>query len=145
MKVRIKMPDLGTASEKIKVVRWLIVPGGQITRGQALLEVETDKTNMEVESYVSGRLTEVLAKEGEEITAGDEIAVVEVAREPSVPTNAGSRNAAGPLDAKQISGASCEKDTTLPGKGSGQGKGLFAKNRERGAGDAKKGPPRDKK
>ena len=44
-------------------------------RGQPLLEVETDKAVMEVESLVSGRLQSVSASEGQEVEAGNPIAI----------------------------------------------------------------------
>ena len=56
MDVAMKMPDLATTGSPIKVVRWLVDAGQQVRRGEPLLEVETDKAVMEVESVVTGRL-----------------------------------------------------------------------------------------
>ena len=54
MKFELKMPDLSTTGSPIKVVRWLVAVGEFVERGQAVLEVETDKATMEVEALNSG-------------------------------------------------------------------------------------------
>ena len=56
MEVAMRMPDLGTVDDTIKVVKWLVEVGQPIRRGQPLLEVETDKSIMELESAVTGTL-----------------------------------------------------------------------------------------
>ena len=61
MEVTMKMPDLATTGSPIKVVRWLVGVGQQVERGEALLEVETDKAVMVVESVVTGRLSSIAA------------------------------------------------------------------------------------
>ena len=59
MRYEMKMPDLATTESEIRIVRWIVGPGQKVERGQPLLEVETDKATMEVESAVSGVLEEV--------------------------------------------------------------------------------------
>ena len=77
MDLEFKMPDLATTDSTIKVIRWLVEPGQSITRGQALLEVETDKATMEVESIATGRLKTAHAQPGDALAAGQLIAVIE--------------------------------------------------------------------
>lgn len=76
MNMKMKMPDLGTTVDEITIVKWLIDIGQNVRRGQALLEVETDKATMEVESFVSGTLVEICVPADEETTAGTVIAVI---------------------------------------------------------------------
>lgn len=72
----IKMPNLGTTVDEIKVVRWLKKVGDKIERGEILFEVETDKAIMDVESYLSGYLKKIVVEaEGTTIT-GDVVAFV---------------------------------------------------------------------
>ncbi len=52
-----RMPDLATTGSPIKVLRWLVDVGQSVRRGEPLLEVETDKAVMQVESVVGGRLS----------------------------------------------------------------------------------------
>jgi TPP-dependent pyruvate/acetoin dehydrogenase alpha subunit len=77
MKTELKMPDLSTTGSPIKVVRWLIDVGWPIERGQAVLEVETDKATMEVEATVDGWLLERRADIGSELLAGETLAIIE--------------------------------------------------------------------
>jgi len=78
MRVEMKMPDLATNDATVRIVRWLVEPGGKIARGQALMEIETDKATMEVESPVAGLLTEQLCKAEDEVPVGQVIAAFEV-------------------------------------------------------------------
>ena len=72
----IKMPDLGTNVEEIRVVRWIKQIGDTVARGDILMEVETDKSIMEVESYLSGFLKKILVAEGDAVPAGAEVALI---------------------------------------------------------------------
>lgn len=61
------MPKAGMAMESGKVIRWLKNEGDRVEQGEPLLEIETDKVNMEVEAMNSGVLLKVLAHEGDEV------------------------------------------------------------------------------
>lgn len=78
MRFQMKMPDLATTDSEIRIVRWIVQPGQKIERGQPLLEVETDKAAMEVESITTGELVEARVAAGEAVSAGQVIAVFEV-------------------------------------------------------------------
>jgi pyruvate dehydrogenase E2 component (dihydrolipoamide acetyltransferase)/2-oxoglutarate dehydrogenase E2 component (dihydrolipoamide succinyltransferase) len=68
------MPQLGMAQDAGKIVSWFKSPGDEVTKGDALFEVETDKATMEVEAQASGFLTGVKAGEGEDVPVGAVIA-----------------------------------------------------------------------
>ncbi|HZO34140.1 MAG TPA: dihydrolipoamide acetyltransferase family protein [Gaiellaceae bacterium] len=70
------MPALGMAQETGKVLRWLKADGATVTKGQPLLEVETDKVTVEIESPADGTLAGVSAAEGAEVPVGTVIALV---------------------------------------------------------------------
>jgi pyruvate dehydrogenase E2 component (dihydrolipoamide acetyltransferase) len=124
MEVAMKMPDLATTGSPIKVVRWLVDVGQQVERGEALLEVETDKAVMVVESVVTGRLSSVAreAAAGEEVSAGQTIAMFESERA-AVPSEAGPA-AAVPQDLARRP-ASLLASAGITGR-----KSFFARNRE---------------
>ena len=61
------MPKAGMAMEEGKVVRWLKNEGDAVSQGEPLLEIETDKVNMEVEAMTSGFLIRILAEEGDTV------------------------------------------------------------------------------
>ena len=72
----ITMPDLGQTVSEGKILKWLKKPGDKVSRGEFLLEVETDKVTMEVESYVSGYLRAILIEQGQMGSALSPIAIV---------------------------------------------------------------------
>src|SRR5437773_7890172 len=75
---RVVMPQLGESVHEGTISRWLVKPGDTVVEFEPMLEVDTDKVNAEVPAPVSGILREILAKEGETVQAGAEIAVVEL-------------------------------------------------------------------
>jgi len=75
---RVVMPQLGESVHEGTISKWLVKPGDKVVEFEPMLEVDTDKVNAEVPAPVSGILREILAKEGETVQAGAEIAVVEV-------------------------------------------------------------------
>ncbi|HVH62109.1 MAG TPA: dihydrolipoamide acetyltransferase family protein [Candidatus Dormibacteraeota bacterium] len=74
---RVTMPQLGESVHEGTISKWLVKPGDKVTEFEPMLEVDTDKVNAEVPAPVTGILREILAKEGETVQAGTEIAVVE--------------------------------------------------------------------
>jgi pyruvate dehydrogenase E2 component (dihydrolipoamide acetyltransferase) len=70
------MPALGMAQETGTVLRWLKQDGEPVTKGEPLLEVETDKVTVEIEAPADGTLAGVRAPDGTEVPVGTVIAVV---------------------------------------------------------------------
>jgi pyruvate dehydrogenase E2 component (dihydrolipoamide acetyltransferase) len=70
------MPALGMAQETGTVVQWMKRAGDQVVKGEPLLEVETDKAVVEVESPASGTLASISAEAGAEVPIGTSIAVI---------------------------------------------------------------------
>ena len=87
MDVKIKMPDLSTAEgAEITITHWLVEPGDSVQRGDPLVEVETDKATLEVESIVAGVVKATVAGQLDVVSVGDIIATIEVEGvEPSGP------------------------------------------------------------
>src|SRR5690348_7075273 len=74
MAVSVVMPALEMAQETGKVVSWRKREGERVAKGEPLLEVETDKAVVEVESPGDGILSAVSAREGAVIPVGQTIA-----------------------------------------------------------------------
>lgn len=72
------MPRLGETMEEGVIVGWLVVPGQQFRRGDAILELETDKTVVEYPALGDGRLEETLVSAGDRVPVGAPIARVAV-------------------------------------------------------------------
>src|SRR6266513_3994009 len=74
MATDVMMPRLSDSMEEGTVLKWLVDEGGEVKRGQALVEIETDKANMTYDSDTDGVLIEVVAKEGDTLAIGEVIA-----------------------------------------------------------------------
>jgi pyruvate dehydrogenase E2 component (dihydrolipoamide acetyltransferase) len=81
----IAMPRLSDTMEEGTILRWLKADGEQVTRGEELVEIETDKATMTYESDQSGTLT-LIAAEGDTLAVGEPIAHVGEAGEAPVAT-----------------------------------------------------------
>lgn len=72
----IRMPAGGQTTDVSVVGTWLVKTGDKVERGDALLEIETDKATLTVESYAKGIVLALLAEEGDEVPAGEVIALI---------------------------------------------------------------------
>ena len=79
MEKDVTVPRLGSSdeSDEVRILRWLKERGAKVQKGEALLEVETDKVNVEIESPADGLLQQINAKEGDFVKFGAVIAVIE--------------------------------------------------------------------
>jgi len=77
MSNKIIVPTLGESITEATVSRWLKNVGDQIETDEPLVELETDKVNVEVPSPVTGILSEIKFKKGKTVKIGSELGVVE--------------------------------------------------------------------
>jgi pyruvate/2-oxoglutarate dehydrogenase complex dihydrolipoamide acyltransferase (E2) component len=79
MKKDVIVPRLGSSdeSDEVRILRWLKAAGDTVKKGEALLEVETDKVNVEIEAPEDGELTAINAQEGDFVKFGAVVAHVE--------------------------------------------------------------------
>ncbi len=70
------MPALGMAQDEGVLLRWLKREGEMVEAGEPLMEVATDKVDVQVEAPASGVLTAVTAQEGDEIPVGQVIGLI---------------------------------------------------------------------
>jgi pyruvate dehydrogenase E2 component (dihydrolipoamide acetyltransferase) len=92
MAISVVMPALEMAQETGKLVSWLKKEGQSVSKGEPLLEIETDKAVMEIEATGDGVLAGIKAKEGDVIPVGQTIAWILAAGE-SVPAEDAAANA----------------------------------------------------
>jgi pyruvate dehydrogenase E2 component (dihydrolipoamide acetyltransferase) len=74
--VEIKMPNLSQTTNEVMLIKWLIKPGDTVKKGQPLCEIESDKSVMEVESFTSGTVLQLLAEANTSVEAGTVIALI---------------------------------------------------------------------
>ncbi len=75
--VALEIPKVGLVMETVRVVRWLKNVGDTVKQGEPLVEVETEKSVVEIEATESGRLVEILVQADQEAHVGDRIAWLE--------------------------------------------------------------------
>jgi pyruvate/2-oxoglutarate dehydrogenase complex dihydrolipoamide acyltransferase (E2) component len=78
MPVEVKLPQLGESIHEGTIARWLKQPGDRIEKYEPLVEITTDKVNVEMPSPVAGVLVALLVPEGETRPVGAPIALVEL-------------------------------------------------------------------
>ena len=72
-RIAIEMPKLGYDMESGKVGGWLKKVGDKVSRGEAIAEIETEKSTVEMESAAAGTLVEIVAAAGTELPVGQVI------------------------------------------------------------------------
>ena len=73
---KVMMPKLGETMEEGEIIKWLKKEGDEVKEGESLLEIATDKANMEVEAVASGFLRKIVASEGAVIPVTETIAFI---------------------------------------------------------------------
>ena len=77
MEEKIKVPTLGESVTEATVSKWLKSKGEKVTADEPLVELETDKVNVEVPSPISGVIGSINVKEGETVNVGSLLGTVE--------------------------------------------------------------------
>ena len=77
MAVEVKMPQLGESTYEGTIGKWLKQPGESVERFEPLVEIITDKVNVEMPAPFGGTLTEILVAEGTTVNVGTPIAMME--------------------------------------------------------------------
>src|SRR5215212_3903716 len=72
------MPKMGDAMEEGTLLKWLKSEGDDVSEGDPLAEIETDKVTMELEAEDEGTLAQLIADEGQDIPVGEAIAFIQV-------------------------------------------------------------------
>ena len=76
MATNVIMPALGVAQQTGTLLKWLKAEGESVSKGEPLMEIETDKATVEIEAAASGILAEITARAGDEIPVGQTIALI---------------------------------------------------------------------
>ena len=86
MTVEVLVPEMGESVLEATVTEWLKQEGDYVNVGDVLVELETDKVNLEVGAKSAGTLAKIKVKEGEDVEVGDVLAEInEQAEEPEAP------------------------------------------------------------
>lgn len=108
MSTEVVMPRLSDTMDSGTVARWHKHEGDQVKRGEVIAEIETDKANMELESYADGVLAQIVVNEGESAGLGQPIAVIAADEKEAQSLRSGG--------AAQESGASSRQEAVPAGR-----------------------------
>jgi pyruvate dehydrogenase E2 component (dihydrolipoamide acetyltransferase) len=70
------MPKMGDAMEEGTLLKWLKSEGEEVSEGDPIAEIETDKVTLELEAEDSGTLAQLIAEEGQDVPVGEAIAFI---------------------------------------------------------------------
>src|SRR5215213_8389399 len=86
MPTNIVVPELGESVVEARVAKWLKKQGDAVTAGEPLVELETEKIDLEVSADRAGVLGTIAHQEGADVKVGEVLAILdEVAEAPKVP------------------------------------------------------------
>ena len=145
MATEIVMPKLGLTMESGAISAWLVEEGEEVQKGQALLEIATDKVTMEVEAQADGILRKILVSAGQEVPVSTTIGVIAAADEdigsyvaattsapapstPPAPAAAPSSSAPPPTPSPQAPAPSDDSDGRRPHKTSPKARKIAAEH-----------------
>src|SRR5271168_1824203 len=127
MAFSVVMPALEMAQETGKLIAWRKKEGDRVTKGEPLLEIETDKAVLEVEAPADGILAGITAAAGDDIPVGQTIAWIvapgeapPVESESAMPgARAGSHSAASPVKNQSHAATAQNISTQAPAASAG--------------------------
>jgi pyruvate dehydrogenase E2 component (dihydrolipoamide acetyltransferase) len=71
-----KLPDLGEGLTEGEIARWLVAEGQDVVEDDPLVEIQTDKTTVEIPSPAAGKVARILVAEGEVVPVGTVLVVI---------------------------------------------------------------------
>ncbi|MBV9786881.1 MAG: 2-oxoglutarate dehydrogenase complex dihydrolipoyllysine-residue succinyltransferase [Chloroflexi bacterium] len=111
MAVEIKVPALGESIVEATVGKWLKREGDSVNAGEPVVELETDKVNIEVMAEGSGVIESIVKNEGENVSIGDTIGTISVNGSAAASASQGQNQ---PTPAPQAEPAEAAEPTTAP-------------------------------
>ncbi len=142
MATDVTMPRLSDSMEEGTILKWIVEKGGEVKRGEPLVEIETDKANMTYEADTDGTLIEVIAGEGDTLAVGEVIGRIGDASEAGETADSEQRTGA-KEDAEEASGDGAEEKETVKASKNGDEAEEEAKPKQKaessnGAGDGER-------
>jgi pyruvate dehydrogenase E2 component (dihydrolipoamide acetyltransferase) len=119
MPIELKLPDVGEGIAEGEVVRWLVAEGAQVKEDDPLVEILTDKANVEIPSPVAGTVVKILVQPGQVVKVGESLALIEPAAGEVAPsrhvTISSDRPMTSPREAMEPGQGSPPKSAGVPG------------------------------
>jgi pyruvate dehydrogenase E2 component (dihydrolipoamide acetyltransferase) len=124
MPIELKLPDVGEGIAEGEIVRWLVAEGAAVKEDDLLVEILTDKANIELPSPVSGTFLKILAQPGQIVKVGEPIALIEPAAGQAAAAHRAMASSDRPTPASRE--AAEPSQASLSGKAAGAGGEVLA-------------------
>src|ERR1700681_1364752 len=99
MQVEVKVPQLSESVSEATLVAWRKKAGESVKRDENLIDVETGRVGLGLPAPTDGVLVKIVKKDGESVTSGEVIAVIDTEAPPPAGANAPVKDAAAPAKA----------------------------------------------
>ena len=109
-----RLPDIGEGVAEGEVVKWLVKEGEEVKENQPLVEIMTDKVNVEIPSPKKGRIQKCMAKEGEVVKVGQVLIVIAEGEAVDVPPATPTTRPSPPALEKMPTPAKPQEISTTP-------------------------------
>jgi len=137
MAYEFKLPDLGEGVREGEIARWLVEVGQEVAEDDPLVEIQTDKTTVEIPSPAAGKVAQILVDEGELVPVGTPLVLI--GSDGEAPTPVPEKVQATPLVRRIAEELGVDLSTV---KGTGQG-GRITENDVRGTAGPAEGERRE--
>jgi 2-oxoglutarate dehydrogenase E2 component (dihydrolipoamide succinyltransferase) len=125
MAVDVLVPQMGESVLEGTILEWKVKVGDKVKLNQALVELMTDKVNIEIPAETEGILTHTYAKEGDVVPVGTRIAIIDDGKDDAAPApkpdtktkTAAHTSASAPTEAPKPAAITDVKGTAVMGKG----------------------------
>jgi pyruvate dehydrogenase E2 component (dihydrolipoamide acetyltransferase) len=121
-RVALEIPKVGLVMEQARLVRWLKNVGDPVSQGEPLLELETEKSVVEIEATVSGRLVEQLVQVDQAANVGDQVGWLETDASAAAPTDPAPKSVQTPSVAPAVSAPRTAPSPTSSARAQGNGR-----------------------
>jgi pyruvate dehydrogenase E2 component (dihydrolipoamide acetyltransferase) len=132
MATDVTMPRLSDSMEEGTILNWIVAEGGEVKRGEPLVEIETDKANMTYDADTDGVLVEIVVQEGETVALGEVIARIGDEGADGGEGSSGQRaEGSGQAESEEEAADDDEEDSAAEGEGNGDDEAEEDDERER--------------
>src|ERR1700756_5429834 len=115
MQVEVKVPQLSESVSEATLVAWRKKQGEAVKRDENLIDVETDKVVLELPAPADGVLAKIVKNDGESVTSGDVIAILDTEAAATAGAKARVKEAAAPAQAGAQGASAAAAKSTAPG------------------------------
>ncbi len=74
---KVTIPEVGMGDEEVDLIKWKVKEGDTVKKGDPLVQIESEKVNVDIEAEYDGVITKILHQDGAVLTVGTVIAEID--------------------------------------------------------------------